>query len=393
MLWSAAAADRDGGGPWRVERVSALVGHSGRITSIRWIPAPAGGGAVRPPGGGNASSPAAQLIATASTDKTVRVWNARDASCAHVLSGAAGAVPQIGVAAVGGERLVIGAACNNGSACAYALDASRDARGAPGGAAARAVRDELPREDGWACSHASPVAAEGGGAFLLTAMVHPEHNEGRLQYWDLRPDDGPQGAGAGGAGGRRRPRRANGKLTRPVFSIDGIGGRATHLLVHRPAQGGATTAVLLTADGTLRVIDVDGGSIVASRHEIHPLPATPHGTRFSAAVSAAIVRAEVRGGAGGGSSVLLLATGGKDGMVRVWRLACDDGGDSEGLLALELSMGGDCAMSLAWITGCAGGSRAAGRPGGGADGGGIMLACGGDAGALTVFDVGSHLDM
>ena len=87
-----------------------------------------------------------------------------------------------------------------------------------------------------------------------------------------------------------------------------------------------------------------------------------------------------------------LATGGKDGMVRVWRLACDDGGDSEGLLALELSMGGDCAMSLAWITGCAGGSRAAGRQSGGADGGGIMLACGGDAGALTVFDVGSHLD-
>ena len=166
----------------------------------------------------------------------------------------------------------------------------------------------------------------------------------------------------------------------------------------------------MTADGALRVIDVDSGSIVASRCEIHPMPVSPYGTQFSAAISAAIVAVELRngGGAPGTSMHHLLATGGKDGMVRVWRLGCEETGvacgvdrdDIGGLLQLEPSMRdddgdgnahGDHAMSLAWITNDSRNDGAA-HEFGAAHGniGRLMLACGTEAGVIRVFDVGRY---
>ena len=109
-------------------------------------------------------------------------------------------------------------------------------------------------------------------------------------------------------------------------------------------------AVLLSADGTLRIIDIEAHGVVLSVFDIHPMPISVYGTRFTAATCAALTAGIRHGGAGA-----CLATGGKDATIRIWNLANVTGGvgntdASDRILDLELNTGADVS-SLAWLDG------------------------------------------
>ena len=378
FVWSAEKslhASTNGESMWNVRHVSVLAGHNGRITAISWIHVPAFTKSVD------------ACIVTSSTDKTVRLWNVVQGACVHVLGGAAGAIPHISARAICSTRLapvaagaaaeddsrgalvmMVAAACNNGNAIVHSVRGlAQTVSAAVSPTTSTASRDDLPTDDGWACTHVALVTRRRRRrhralAYLLTAMVHPERNEARLQCWDVAHKTPREDADCGQEqedADEKEPcdRSPARQLHRPVFSIDHLRGKATHLLTLQDAYERAgraddapMLAVLLSADGTLRIIDIEAHGVVLSVFDIHPMPISVYGTRFTAATCAALTAGIRHGGAGA-----CLATGGKDATIRIWNLANVTGGvgntdASDRILDLELNTGADVS-SLAWLDG------------------------------------------
>eukprot|EP00887_Chlorella_sp_A99_P008061 scaffold12.g8061.t1 len=249
-----------------------LAGHTGRVTSLAFAPVGA-------------------LLATASTDGTVRLWSTADGGCVRELAGhgssvtaacfspcssllasASGEGPCRGrqhprsfcsspgdthcrIWAVRSGECLHDIAWESGGVnlCRFvAIDATEGAAGAAADAAAGephtaapAPGKEGPAPPAPPCAAAGMQLAAPPPYHLVTCHIQPQRREGRILLWDL---------------GRRAHGWVDGRLCAPCATIDGLRGQVTSLDARAaPAAGGGALLAAACADGVLRVYELAPG--------------------------------------------------------------------------------------------------------------------------------------
>ena len=216
--------------------LSTLQGHSGRVSAVAF-----GNSSAR---GSNNEDQSSQVIITASTDLTVRIWNIQTGECLHNLGGHSALVSDIALDP--GQGTLLASASGDAHFKLWNVSNGECLENVGWDSGPVVLCGFLPMMIQKSITHDSTAnKTPPCGPLLITAHAQLMRQEGRVLLWDvLDKKDG----------------WLDGHLVAPAWSIDGLIGRPTSWDAVVNTDGAVLLAVA-SNDGAVRVWDVTNGPL------------------------------------------------------------------------------------------------------------------------------------